>query len=534
MTLETVISYVREQSSDLSKGTIAATVFGVWLLNRIILVLYRLYLDPLSKFPGPKLAAATSMYEMYYDIVEDGTFVWKMDELHRKYGPIVRVSPHSLRLRKSSAYHEVSCSSRDRRLSVLRAKILKVHRMGSPFAKDNRFYHFSGVPRSTFATIDIDLHRQRRAPLNPMFSRRGILDTEFFVKEKIELLCRRMKEHEVQGKLFNCYNGFAAMAADIITEYAYGKSYDVLKSPDLTCPAFTSLHAQHELFLILRHFPLFRMAMQSLPLSVLRLVPAGAGLAELEEEAKANLKAVYARMGTTMEKNSAHRTVFEELLARLPDPKNADPTDLTNEAMAVVTAGFHTVRWTICTGILEVAGNPLIQTKLFEELKTASPDVNAEFSYLQCEKLPYLRGVILESLRLSYGIIGPLPRRVPKEGAVVGGYHLPGDSTIEMDNYSLHHDEEIFPDSHRFWPERWLTPESKQKEKFVNSFGAGPRQCLGINLALCELHLTFATVFRRFEVDISARGNKRMKIKDHWLSILRDEPLKCKLISRKE
>jgi len=49
-----------------------------------------------------------------------------------------------------------------------------------------------------------------------------------------------------------------------------------------------------------------------------------------------------------------------------------------------------------------------------------------------------------------------------------------------MDTYSLHHDEDIFPDSHRFWPERWMTPESKQNEKFVNSFGAGPRQCLGI------------------------------------------------------
>jgi len=207
---------------------------------------------------------------------------------------------------------------------------------------------------------------------------------------------------------------------------------------------------------------------------------------------------------------------------------------MTNEATSIVAAGIHTSRWALCVGLLEVARDPLIQTKLFEELKTASPDINAQFSYLDCEKLPYLRGVILEMLRLSYGVIGPLPRRVPKTGAVIGGYHLPGDSTIEMDNYSLHHDEDIFPDSHRFWPERWQTSESKQNEKFVNAFGAGPRQCLGINLAFCELYLTVATIFRRFEIDISARGTERMKSKEHWMNILRDEPLKCKVISRKE
>lgn len=62
------MSYVQEQVPPLSRGTIAAIVFGVWFLYRIALVFYRLYLDPLSKFPGPKLAAATSLYEMYYDV----------------------------------------------------------------------------------------------------------------------------------------------------------------------------------------------------------------------------------------------------------------------------------------------------------------------------------------------------------------------------------------------------------------------------------------------------------------------------------
>jgi len=47
---------------------------------------YRLYFSPLAKFPGPRIAALTRLYELYYEIVKGGQYTFKIGELHEKYG----------------------------------------------------------------------------------------------------------------------------------------------------------------------------------------------------------------------------------------------------------------------------------------------------------------------------------------------------------------------------------------------------------------------------------------------------------------
>jgi hypothetical protein len=50
------------------------------------LAVYRAYLGPLLKVPGPKLAAITQCYEMYFDLIQKARFPWHIRELHDKYG----------------------------------------------------------------------------------------------------------------------------------------------------------------------------------------------------------------------------------------------------------------------------------------------------------------------------------------------------------------------------------------------------------------------------------------------------------------
>jgi hypothetical protein len=53
---------------------------------RVGLVIYRLYFHPLSHFPGPKLAAATTLYRAYWQVWQDGEHVAQFTRLHEQYG----------------------------------------------------------------------------------------------------------------------------------------------------------------------------------------------------------------------------------------------------------------------------------------------------------------------------------------------------------------------------------------------------------------------------------------------------------------
>ncbi len=71
-------------SQSIYYGLLAIVVALV--LYTSILVVYRLFLHPLRKIPGPWLAAATSWYEFYQDVVLVGNYVKEYSRLHARYG----------------------------------------------------------------------------------------------------------------------------------------------------------------------------------------------------------------------------------------------------------------------------------------------------------------------------------------------------------------------------------------------------------------------------------------------------------------
>ena len=52
----------------------------------VCLVIYRLYLSPIARFPGPKITAISGWCEAYYDIVKGGQFSNQVQKWHERYG----------------------------------------------------------------------------------------------------------------------------------------------------------------------------------------------------------------------------------------------------------------------------------------------------------------------------------------------------------------------------------------------------------------------------------------------------------------
>ena len=81
-----------QYTSPLYLGALAA---GGVVLYLACLSIYRLYLSPIAKFPGPKLAALTLWYEFYHDVVRGGQYCFKINELHDQYGTEEKPPLHS-------------------------------------------------------------------------------------------------------------------------------------------------------------------------------------------------------------------------------------------------------------------------------------------------------------------------------------------------------------------------------------------------------------------------------------------------------
>ncbi len=71
------------QSSSTQLVLVLVGLIGLWLA---VEAARRLFLGPLAHIPGPRLAALTSWYEFYYDVIKPGQYVWKIKDLHAKYG----------------------------------------------------------------------------------------------------------------------------------------------------------------------------------------------------------------------------------------------------------------------------------------------------------------------------------------------------------------------------------------------------------------------------------------------------------------
>ncbi len=193
--------------------------------------IYRVYFGPLAKFPGRKLAALTLWYEFYYDVVKRGQYTFEIQRMHQQYGkphdipsilsrlsrpppgPIIRISPTELHVSDPDFYDELYSSK-----SAARDKCPRFVRM------------FSNEP-SVFGSVTHDVHRMRRAPLNPFFSRQAIQRLLPSILSRVTRLCERLEEMRGTGRPVKMDDAYSALTMDVITEYCFKEPYGCLDDP---------------------------------------------------------------------------------------------------------------------------------------------------------------------------------------------------------------------------------------------------------------------------------------------------------------
>ncbi|MCJ1477951.1 hypothetical protein MMC13_006626 [Lambiella insularis] len=207
----------------------------------------------------------------------------------------------------------------------------------------------------------------------------------------------------------------------------------------------------------------------------------------------------------------------DELLNNSIYGKLTNATQLTwkeraSEIMDHIGAGQDSVPMVLEFLVRTLSRCPEMQARLHDELTLLSNEGH-QAAFGTIDALRYLNAIVLEGLRLVNTIESYQTRVVPAGGCVVEGYSLPAGTIVSAQPYLVHRQEEIFPESERFNPERWLVDgdEYKVLRQTLLTFSRGPRACIGKELAMSIIKTTITSIYGSFRTRLKG-DNERAEI----------------------
>ncbi|KAI1778090.1 trichodiene oxygenase [Hypoxylon cercidicola] len=469
------------------KMNVFAAVVASGVVFVATIVFYRLFLHPLAIFPGPKLAAATRGFEAYYDVVRKGQYTFKIAELHKKYGPIVRISPYELHVSDPGFYE-------------------KIYTREGRWDKYAWTYDAFGAPLSTICAIDHNVHRRRRAAVNPFFSKASVAAKSDIIQQLVDKLCSRFDEFADDSNTarLSLSAAISALTRDVSTTFILGKSYDNLGVKNFNAEIATMFQNSGGLWRTTKHLRWYGPLMKSLPTWLMQRT-ANEGVKNffgfLMDMVAICSEIHSASISGTLDPDAPRTMVHEILDSDLPDDEKSFKR-IFDEVGTVTGAAFETTANSIRLTLYHIYKDAEVLRRLRAELKAAPPAEQKSNSALsRLEQLPYLTAVLMEGLRLSPGTATRATRVAPDRDLSFKGRRIPAGTPIGMTTYLMHRDPDVYPDPDQFQPRRWLDLQERWKlDKFYAPFSKGPRNCLGMHLAWAELYMTIAAIVEHFNL----------------------------------
>ncbi|KAI1116258.1 cytochrome P450 [Nemania sp. NC0429] len=447
---------------------------------------YQVFFHPLRNYPGPLLAKFTDAYNGFHTAGRRLHLVTRLN--HLKYGPVVRQGPNKLVFSTATAAQEIYRTDKTTKPKAYMA-------LGPGLKTYN-----------VFTATDNRLHRQRRQLVGQILTDRSMRSFEPTMIKQVDIFLKNLLVSVQNSEPFDMTEQSRRLGLDISGLLAFG--YDL------------QLQTNEE-----SRFMLTMITAGTFWSSVFLQYPGARrfSLALIAVKAFRQLREPYLALVQRMIKTRLAEKVDakHDLFSRVAPALNVEgenglrDSELWAEANLFLTAAGDTVKTALSAVFFYLARNERAYKRLADEIRTTfknSSDINGP-ALAQCE---YLRACIDEALRMSPPASGILWReQAPSDQPlVIDGHVIPKGTIIGVNIYSLHHNEEYFPNSFEYRPERWLedldeTSRKRMRDAFM-PFSIGPRGCAGKTMAYSETGLVVAKTLWYFDFENTTGSMSRI------------------------
>ncbi|KAK1749496.1 Pisatin demethylase [Echria macrotheca] len=464
--------------------------------------------SPLRQFPGPFLAGWTNFWRFAATL--SGRYPLKMVELHKKYGPVVRIGPNTLVLN----YPEL---------------IQTIYRTDKKYPKTEMYHSSSAkvdgkIQYTLFATTDAEAAAQMKRPIVKQYNWASTLALEPHVDTAIHEFCSNIDRRFVDPKIpCDLWEWSLYFAWDLSGALIFSRPFGYLAAGRDFDNTIRLSSQVGDYFAMVSPVPWLDFLLDKNP--VVKI-----GTAPFISLATLVVNNIMSRaQGKDTNFSPSQPDYLQYFLdAKQQNPDVVDDATVVGYAMVHVIAGADTSAITICAVLYLALKHPAVYDRLVAEVRGAGIPVDKPLPYSVCKSLSYLDAVIREAMRLQPVVGSQMERYVPPEGlALPDGRVVPPGTAVGLNPYVVGQNTEWFgEDAGQFRPERWLKSEGESDEVFAErygrlaaadiNFGAGERTCLGKNLGLVEVYKTVGTLVNRYEIRL-AEPDKEWEITGSWV-----------------
>ncbi|KAH9886887.1 cytochrome P450 [Xylariomycetidae sp. FL2044] len=448
---------------------------------------YRLSLHPLRQYPGPLFAKVSDLYVGFFAACQTSHLMTY--ENHLKYGSVVRLGPNRLVFNSVTALRDIYMSERVTKSIIYRA----------------------GQPRPDLPSVmtvrDKALHRSKRRVFGAAISDQSMRLFEPTMIEQVDVFLQKLLKAAQSSSAVNITHNSRYLTVDVVGHLGFGYPLNTQTNPtnrflirafDLTSIRI-ALCMQYPLLYHLKTDLLVSLSRSSLRLPLLAL---------LETMVKQRLS----------QPKDAKHDLLSFISSSGSSEEDVRATNLWAEAAFFFPAGGETIASALNATFFYLSRNSHCYKTLALEIRStfeSGLDIQGGPRLSSCR---YLRACIDEAMRMSPPVPGTLWRELydeekPKQPLIIDGHVIPPNTAFGINTYSIHHNEEYFPDPFTFKPERWLASEASgsasegdpEARKIMHdaffSFAAGPRVCAGMSMAYLESSLVIAKTMWYFDFD---------------------------------